>query len=136
MARELGDSVQCLLDAAGRLRADGHHEAAIATAQTACEVCTETMLSALFRIKGITYLTDPVGNLIPNYNLSNDRVRTLYVAVSEDPIHEEPFWGAFKRHTKCRNEVVHGGREAEPWESEESIEAVKAVVGHLLKRWR
>jgi len=125
-----------LLEAAERLRDDGHHEAAIATAQTACEVCTETTLQALFRIKGITYLTDPVCNLLPNYNLANERVRKLYVALSGDPIQDKSFWNTFKLHTKRRNEVVHRGHEAEPWESEESIEAVRSVVSHLLKSWR
>jgi hypothetical protein len=125
-----------LLETAGRLRADGQHEAAIAMAQTACEVCTETMLQALFRINGITYLVEPVGNLLPSYNLANERVRKLYMAISGDPIQDESFWNAFKLHTKRRHEVVHGGRGAEPWESEESVEAVSAVVAHLLKRWR
>lgn len=123
-----GDRYEALLEAARRLRDEGHHEAAIATAQTACEVCTETTLSALFRIKGLTHLTDPVDSLVPSYNLANDRVRKLYEAVSGDPIHEEPFWSAFKQHSKRRNEIVHGGREAEPWESEASIDAVSAVA--------
>ena len=88
-----GNRYEVLLSVARWLREEGHHEAPIATAQTACEVCAETTLSALFRTKDITYLSDPVGNLISTYSLANDRVRKLYEAVSEDPIHEEPFWG-------------------------------------------
>jgi hypothetical protein len=122
-----------LLETAGRLRADGQHEAAIAMAQAACEVCTKTTLQALFRINDIAYLTDPVGNLLPSYNLGSDRVRKLYVAVSGDPIQSEAFWSAFKQHTKRRHAVLHEGREPEPWESEASIEAVRSVVSHLLK---
>jgi hypothetical protein len=122
-----------LLESAGRLRADGQHEAAIAMAQAACEVCTKTTLQALFLVNDIAYLTDPVGNLLPSYNLGNDRVRKLYVAVSGDPIQNEAFWSTFKQHAKRRHEVLHEGREPEPWESEASIEAVRSVVSHLLK---
>ena len=121
-----------LLDTAKRLRDDDHHEAAIVTAQTACEVCAEAMLSTAFQAKGIEYLSDPLAKLISSYNLANKRVRNVYVAVSGDRIHEEPFWASFVEHVERRNAVVHRGREATRQEAEDSIVAAEAVIRHLL----
>ena len=82
----MGKTVEILLEAAKRLRDDGHPEAAIVTAQTACEVCTEIVLTATFRRRGIDYLSDPLGRLLHTYNVGNERVRRIYEAVTNDPI--------------------------------------------------
>ncbi len=130
------DRYEVLLDVAKRLRDDGHYEAAIVTAHTACEVCTETTLSAVFRLKGIEYLTDPLGGLISSYNLTNKKVRDVYEAVTNDRIQDQPFWPSFTEHVRRRNEVAHRGGEATQQEATDSINAAEAVVRHLLDRWR
>jgi len=79
-------------DTAKKLRDDGHHAAAIVTAQTACEVCTELVLTDVLRTRGVERLTKPLDDLLPRYNLANDKVRNLYVALSSDRIQDQPFW--------------------------------------------
>ena len=121
-----------MLDAAETLKNQGHYEAAIVTAQTACEVCTEVFLEAGFRNKGITYLADPIESLLRNnYNLNNDRVRGIYKTVCDDQIEQEPFWARFKEHTKRRNDVVHRGVRASQQEAVDSIGVVREVVTHI-----
>jgi hypothetical protein len=121
-----------LLDTAKTLKDQGHSEAAIVTAQTACEVCTEVFLEAGFRNKGISYLNDPVEALLHNnYNLGNDRVRNLYAAVCDDPIQQEPFWSSFKEHVWRRHRVVHRGKRASQQEAEASIAVAEEVVRHI-----
>jgi hypothetical protein len=122
-----------LLDAAKQLNADGHHAAAIVTAQTACEVCTAVVFTAALRAKGVESLTDPLRNLILSYSLANERVRNLYVALSGDRIQDEPFWSDFKVHATLRRDIVHEGQSATAEDADKSIAAVKAVIDHLLQ---
>lgn len=125
---------QVLLDAAKKLREQGYHAAAIVTAQTACEVCTELVLSAMLHTSGIekrvaVLITDP----LPNYNLLRKRVQQVYEAFSEDKIRRgEPLWQSFRTHVERRNKIVHQGREATPQEANDSIAAAEAVIGYLL----
>lgn len=91
---------EILLDTAKRLSAEGYHEAAVVTAHTACEVCTEITLSNTLREKGLDHLSKPIDNLLPNHNLGNDRVRKLYESLTGDLISQESFWPNFTTHTK------------------------------------
>jgi hypothetical protein len=122
-----------LLDAAKQLNADGHHAAAIVTAQTACEVCTAVVFTAVLRAKGVVSLTDPLRNLISSYSLANDKVRDLYVALSGDRIQDKPFWSDFKAHAKLRMNIVHGGHSATAEDADKSIATVEKVIDHLLQ---
>ena len=120
-----------LLSTAESLKDQGHHEAAIVTAQTACEVCVEVFLEAGFRDKGIADLADPIGRLLPNYNVGNERVRRIYVAVCDDQIHQEPFWSSYQKHVERRNRVVHRGEKASRQEADDSIAVATEVVRHI-----
>jgi hypothetical protein len=118
---------EVLLDSAKQLRDQDYHEAAIVTAQIACEVYTEIVLSAMFTRKDIEYLFDPISKLLNNYNLGHNRVRKIYVAVCDDPIHEQPFWSRFKQHTERRNNVVHRGQQADQADADDSITVVRML---------
>ena len=120
-----------LLNTAETLKNQGYHEAAIVTAQTACEVCTEVFLEAGFRNKSIAYLTHPIDALLPGYNIGNDKVRNVYAAVCDDQIQQEPFWASFKKHVQRRNRIVHGGEKASQQEAEDSIAVAEKVVRHI-----
>ena len=125
---------EVLLQVAKDLRDNDHPEAAIVTAQTACEVCTEILLTETFRKRGIDYLSDPLGSLLPNYNLGNDRVRRVYQAATNDLITTETVrWAAFKQHTKKRNDVVHAGEAAARDKADASIKVVEDIIRHMVR---
>jgi hypothetical protein len=79
---------QALLSTAKELNDNGHHEAAIVTAQTACEVCTEMVLTKTFEIRGVPeYLPKTLDDFVLGknytYNVGSDRVRKLYETVTK-----------------------------------------------------
>ena len=79
-----GRRYRVLLDSARQLREGGYFEAAIVTAQTACEVCAEIVISDVCKGRGIGHLAGTVmGLLNNNYNLANLLVRKLYRARSK-----------------------------------------------------
>jgi hypothetical protein len=132
-----GARFEVLLEAAKRLRDDGHPEAAIVTAQTACEVCTERVMTETFLRRRIDYLSDPLGRLLPNYNIGNDRVRKIYEAVTNDSIAaaDNARWQRFQQHVKKRQGVVHGGQEATPSDADASITVVEEVIEHVRRHY-
>jgi hypothetical protein len=125
---------EVLLDTAKELRDSGYNDAAIAIAQTACEVCTERVLTDAFTAKGIEYLAKPVDGFVSSYNLGSDRVRKLYTAVTGHNIHQDDTdrWRTFKEHVERRHAVVHRGHAATVEQADASIEAVEYIIGRLL----
>jgi hypothetical protein len=133
-----GARYEILLTAAKKLRDEGYNEAAIATAQTACETYTELVLSAALRAAVPEHVANTLENLMPTpYNLDNDRVRNVYVAFSGDRIQaEKPLWHRFKQHAKRRKEIVHRGDEATTEEATDSIEVVEKLIRHMMRNAR
>jgi hypothetical protein len=70
----------------------------------------ERAISRAFAEKGIGYLEESVEELLPCYNLANDRVRHLYNALTGDQIQNQSFWESFKESATRRNKAVHEGR--------------------------
>ena len=132
-----GARFEVLLEATKRLRDDGHPEAAIVTAQTACEICTEIVLTGTFQRRRIDYLSDPLGRLLPNYNIGNDRVRRIYEAVTNDSIAaaDSVRWQRFQQHVKKRHGVVHGGQEATRSDANASIKVVEEIIEHVREHY-
>ena len=125
---------EVLLTSAVRLGEEGFNEAAIVTAQTACEVYVETVLTAAIRrTEGSERLIAALEMLQPRpYSLNNDRVRGLYELFSGHRIDTRgAVWSRFKEHVKRRHEIVHGGRAATPEEASDSITAVRELVSHM-----
>jgi hypothetical protein len=125
-----------LLEVARQLRNDGYYAAAIVTAQTACEVCTEVVLTeALHARVGDEAVADYItGSLRDNHNLLNGRVQKLYEVLFGHRIQEyQPLWQSFKDHVKRRNDIVHQGDEATVQGADDSIAAVDKVIQHLLQ---
>ncbi len=131
-----GKRFEVLLGAAKQLRDNDHNEAAIVTAQTACEVCTEIVLTLTFQSRGIDYLNDPLGHLLSNYNVGNERVRRLYEAVTDDLISKtSPHWSSFQKHVKKRNDVVHSGEQATRAEADASIAVAAEIIEHIKQHY-
>jgi hypothetical protein len=122
-----------LRDTAEQVCEDGYHEAAIVMAHTACEVCTAAILTEALRAKGVEPLADPIDELLTSYNLANNKVRNLYVALTGHCIQDERFWSKFKECASKRNKVVHRGHSATADEARQSIDATKDVIDYLLQ---
>jgi hypothetical protein len=84
-----------------------------------------------FKAKGIDYLEQPVDDLLPGYNLANERVRNLYNAVTGDEIQKQTFWQQFKESATRRNKAVHQGRIATKAEAEASFNVASGLVAYL-----
>jgi hypothetical protein len=112
-----------LMDVARSLIDQGQFSIAVVVVHMACEVATEQKLSEAFRTRGINYLQDPVTDLLNGYNLGNDRIRNLYVALTDDKVHKGVFWSKFKESTSRRNKIAHEGLTIDKAAAEESYKA-------------
>lgn len=97
----------------------------------ACEVGTETALTAAFAARGIPDLEEPVEALMNGYNLGNERHRKLYSALARDDIQKEQFWQEFKESAERRNKIVHKRANVSKAEAEASLKAATDFVAHL-----
>ena len=126
-----------LLEAARQLMNDGYYAAAVVTAQTACEVCTEVVLTeALHARVSDKDVADFITRSLRNYNPSSDNrsVKKLYKLLFGQPLRQkEPFWASFDIPIDRRNRIVHRGGEATVLDAAESIAAVDKVIRHLLE---
>jgi hypothetical protein len=123
-----------LLEAARQLRNDGYHAAAIVTAQTACEVCTEVVLTDALRERvSEDDIADFITDSLRNYNPTTDKVKKLYELLFGNRIQREAFWSSFVEHVERRNAIVHRGQSATPQDAGESIATVDKVIRHLLQ---
>lgn len=122
---------EALLTTTQDLIARGEFSIAVVVAHMACEISAERALSRTFIAKGIGYLEESVEDLLPGYNLANDRVRNLYNAVTGDQIQKQSFWQAFKESAIRRNQAVHKGRTMTKGEAEASYKAASDLVAYL-----
>jgi hypothetical protein len=125
-----------LLDLASGLMNEGRFELAIVVVHTACEIATEQTLSKAFDARGVQDLKDWVmGRLTAGgYNLANDRIRSLYTALTGDEVQKQPaFWSKFKASAKRRNKIIHRGATAEKADAEDSYKAANDLLAHLKK---
>lgn len=122
---------EVLLNTAQSLITDNEFSISLVVAHIACEISAERALSRAFAAKGIEYLEGSVGDLLPGYNLANDRVRSVYNAITGNQIEKLSFWRAFKESVGRRNQVVHKGKIFGKAEAEASLKAASALVAFL-----
>lgn len=122
-----------LLQTASEMIAKERYETTIVIAQMACEISVERVFSAYFKARNITFLEEPIEDLISSFNLGNDKVRKLYVALTDDNIQREFFWQEYKTVVKLRNKAVHGGNRIELSQAQMTLRVATSVVKHLTK---
>jgi hypothetical protein len=123
---------QVLLDTAEQLHRDGHHEVAVVTSIMACETATERALAHFFNLRGLQHLREPIEAFYTSYNLSNERLRKLYVALSGDEIQTATFWPRYKASAKVRHSVVHNGARASTSEASDAVSVAAEFVRHMV----
>jgi hypothetical protein len=120
-----------LLEAANDMIVRSRYEISVVTAQMACEICTERVFRAFFALKNVAFLEDSVDDLLPSYNLANDKVRKVYFALSNDPINQQFFWSEYKVVVSLRNKAVHAGARLQESQAQMVLRVAKLVVRHL-----
>ncbi len=122
---------EALLVIARGLIADEEFNVAVVVAHLACEISAEHALSRAFEAKDTGFLGESTEDLLPCYNLANDRVRNLYNSVTGNEIQQQSFWPAFMESATRRNQAVHEGRILTKAEAEASYRAASDLVAFL-----
>jgi hypothetical protein len=128
-----GDYPYLLLREAAAHAFNSNGELAIVIAHVACELVTQRAFTRCFQNKGIPELEEPVTDFFNGYNLANERIRKVYVALTGDDITKQPFWSAFKDSSAPRNQFAHEGLPVSQQQASEALEACTAFVRHLEK---
>ena len=123
---------RALLDTAEQLRLDGHHEVAVVTSIMAWETAVERAFAHFFDSKGLNDLREPIEAFYSSYNLSNDRLRRLCVALSGDDIQDCTFWARYKAGATVRHTVVHTGARASADEASAAVTVAREFVQHMV----
>lgn len=118
-----------LLAQAARWVEAGQHEIAIIIAQTACEVFTASAFDSMVNKKGGAWIKGT--KLIWNYDLSNDRFRELYIALTADNIHQHRMWKVFSDGNRLRNAIIHKGIGANREQSGRFLGSVRVIIAHV-----
>lgn len=100
-------------------------------AHLSCEVAVERSFSDIFARKGIQSFEETVADALNGYNLANDKVSKLYTSLTGDEIQEQPFWAAFVRSAKRRDNIVRKGLIVGRADAEESVRAASDFLAHL-----
>jgi hypothetical protein len=133
-----------LLNTVEQLRDNGHWGSAVVFAQTACELCTELVITygfhrllspaspeRPFRCK----LGEKVGNLFTSYNLGNQKLRGVYEALTGNAIQECSFWVRYLELTALRNRIVHRGMQATEEQARQARDTAGEFLRHMETVW-
>ena len=120
-----------LLDEAKNSLTSSQNEIAVVLSQAASEMCTEWAITGLFGMRGDQDLAEPILALFLSYDICNDRLHRIYLALSGDSPNQRPFWSQLKSHKDRRNDLVHRGKKPSPTEAEASVRVVEQYVLHV-----
>ena len=120
-----------LLESAKEMVLRGQHEISVVTAQMACEICAERVLRNYFRHKQVMFLERAIEDLLPSYNLANEKVRRFYVALTGDAIHQQYFWSEYKTMVTIRNKAVHAGGRVQESQAQMVCRIAASFLKHL-----
>src|SRR5258708_11603512 len=98
---------QILLRDASRFLSADEYSIAVIVAHMACEVAVARKMSGALATRGVADLQNPIFDLLPGYNLGNERTRKLYTSLTGDEVHLQDFWKAFKESATPRNTIIH-----------------------------
>jgi hypothetical protein len=128
-----GDYPLQLIEAAEDMIAQNHYEISVVTSQMACEISVERTLAHYFRTQELKHLEGPIDDLLPSYNLANEKVRKLYTAVTGDKIQTEFFWAEYKTIVTIRNKAIHTGQRIEKSQAQMVLRVAKLLLKHLAR---
>jgi hypothetical protein len=106
-------------------------EMAVVLAHSAAELCTEAHITSLLDQRGVGNLTEPVLDIFNSYDICNDKLRAIYIALTGDKISEALFWHGVKESKKRRNAVVHRGKACTVDDAKATVKAMTDLVYHM-----
>jgi len=119
-----------LLGLAQTLHDEGRYQLSVVTAQMACEVVGEQVLSALLSVQ-VGELEGAVLELVPSHHLAHDKVQALFDGLTGATLASEPWWPGYRAHVKRRNGIVHRGARVEETGSSDSLKVASAFCSHV-----
>lgn len=130
---------EVLFPTAQKLHDAGFFDAAIVTAHTAVEAIVDRAMSQSQNVtqattsENVPKVAEAATEFLNGYNVTNERIRDLYCALTGHAIHKEGFWSALCESSKRRNKIVHQGRRFQSGESVASLKAVKDCIESVAK---
>ena len=73
----------------------------------------------------------PITDLFSGFSLSNDRLRKVYAAVTNDDITKQEFWADFKQSAKRRGDCAHNGERGTKADAWDAYRVCTAFVKHV-----
>lgn len=120
-----------ILEKAEQLCARGFNEAALVTAQSACELGCERAIEKWLASRGAGYLHECLHEMVPSFNVCAGKTRDLYTTLTDDHIQQQPFWHAYTELTQLRNRIVHRGEQVHADTARKYLDVARGVVEHL-----
>jgi hypothetical protein len=106
---------------------------ALIVAQAAVEVACETMIDFAMQMRQVY---DPLRQWaaavsVRSWSPDNDRVQSLWKALTDDMITQAPSWSAYKKGLKRRHDFAHWASPVSSDEAEAFVDAAEQLVEHM-----
>lgn len=121
-----------LLQEAHELLTMNKFGAAIVVAHSACEVAVDLRIREEWDHRGLADLQGEVPRRFNGHNLGNEQVRTIFNALTETRVEDQPFWSGFERSSRLRNKIVHQGKQATKEDAQTAIEAADGLIAYVI----
>jgi hypothetical protein len=106
---------------------------ALVVAQAAVEVGVETAIDFALQLRDVhDPLREWVATTVTSWSPTNERVQSLWTALTSDKITNAPGWAVYKEGTKQRHAFVHRAAAVSQEQAENFITAAEQVLGHVV----
>jgi hypothetical protein len=111
---------------------EGNFPFAVIAIQTAFELFMEGAFDYVLQLRSTVEIGDAVAQLIRRYNMSDDRVRSLWTSLTGHKITEPAAtWKAYRDHLDRRNGLVHRGEGVTGHDAKASLDAVNDLAAEI-----
>jgi hypothetical protein len=122
---------QALLAQARQQETLGNYQFAVVLSQAACELRTEDAIIELMRHRKVPFLSDALLNIFATTSLADERLCSVYCALSGDDPKQATWWSDWKKSRALRHDVAHAGKMITPAEAAFCIKSADAFVAHV-----
>ena len=119
-----------LLEMARTQIANGQYSVATVVIHMACEIATEQLMTLAYAAKGLSHIENALDRVLGN-NIAQDRLRSMFNALTGKLVHEQTFWSRFKLSAERRNKSVHRGYFPTKVEAEDSLLVASELLAYM-----
>lgn len=112
----------------------GRFDYATIAIQTAVEIYVEQRMRTILAWRQLGPLEDWILKQFDGrpYNFKNDRLRSLWRALTRDEINKhDEWWSPYMEHVQRRENIVHAGAHASDEQAQDSLLAAAALMNHV-----